>query len=166
MAYACPAAIAEPFRDGNVSFPTKESGMRVDLCRGSGRNRLLSTCQATLTAFMILITCVSCSTRTAEMREPSYRGVEPVQPFASRLSDEENRQLVQRRSDARPNLQHKQHRIPPPPRIAKVHVPDTTGTFALRRGLEKPTLPRLPDAEQDQLFQEFLEWRKRQTDIP
>src|SRR5260221_8979796 len=83
-----------------------ESGMHVDLHgRGTSRNRLLLTGQAIVPMLIILTTSVSCSRRAAEMPEPPYRIVERILPFSSSLSDDENRQLVQRRSDAKPNLQ-------------------------------------------------------------
>jgi hypothetical protein len=75
--------------------------MRVDLHkRGTSRNRLLLTGQAIMPALIILTTSVSCSKRAAEVSEPPYRIVERILPFCSSSSGEENRQLVQRRSDA------------------------------------------------------------------
>jgi hypothetical protein len=99
-----------------------ESGIGVDLQkRGASRHRLLLTGQAIVPVLIILTTTVSCSRRAAEMPEPPYRIVERILPFSSSSSDEENRQLVQRRSDARPTLQQDQHRASPPPKVAKVH---------------------------------------------
>src|SRR6266446_7682706 len=103
--------------------------MRVDLHeRDTSRNHLLLTGQAIVPVLIILTTTVSCSRRTAEMPESPYRIVERILPFSSRSSDEENRQLVQRRSDARPNLQQDQHGTSSPPKVAKVHAPDTSST--------------------------------------
>src|SRR5258708_10397628 len=110
-----------------------ESGMHVDLHgRGTSRNRLLLTGQAIVPMLIILTTSVSCSRRAAEMPEPPYRIVERILPFSSLLSDEENRQLVQRRPDAKPNLQHEQHRPSSPPKVATVHAPVTSSTSAHR----------------------------------
>src|ERR1700745_3130519 len=88
----------------NVSSPTKmEGGMGVDLHkRDASRNCLLLTGQAIVPVLIILTTTVSCSRRAAELPEPPCRIVEGILPFSSSSSDEENRQLVQRRSDARP----------------------------------------------------------------
>jgi hypothetical protein len=144
-----------------------ENGMHVDLHgRGTSRNRLLLTGQAIVPMLIILTTSVSCSRRAAEMPEPPYRIVERILPFSSRLSDEENRQLVQRRPDAKPNLQQEQHRTSSPPKVAKVHAPDTSSASAPRPGSGKTSPPPLLDREKEQLFQQFLEWRKRQTDVP
>jgi len=100
------------------------------------------------------------------MPGPSYQIVERILPFSSRLSDEENRQLVQRRSGARPNLQQEQRRTSSPSKVAKVHAPDTRSASAPRPASGKTNPPPLLDREKEQLFQHFLEWRKRQTDVP
>jgi len=143
-----------------------ESGMHVDLHRrDTSRNRLFLTGQAIVPALIILATSVSCSRRAAEMSEPPYRIVERILPFSSRLSDEENRQLVQRRADAKPNLQQEQHRTSSLPKVAKVHAPDTSSASAPRPPSGK-TNPPLLDREKERLFHQFLEWRKRQTDVP
>jgi hypothetical protein len=160
--------IAEPLPNANVSSPTKlEGGMRVDLHkRGTSRNLLLLTGQAIVPALIILTTSVSCSKRAAETSEPPYRIVERILPFSSGSSDEENRPLVQRRSEARPALQQDQHRTSSPPKVAKVHAPDTSSATAPRHASGKTNPPPLLDRDKEQLFQRFLEWRKRQTDVP
>ena len=141
--------------------------MRVDLHkRGTSRNRLLLTGQAIVPALIILAVSVSCARRAAEMSEPPYRIVERILPFSGSSSDEENRQLVQRRSDAKPALQEEPHRPPSPPKVAKVHAPDTGSATAPRHALGKTNPPPLLDRDNEQLFQQFLEWRKRQTDAP
>jgi len=134
--------------------------------RGTTGNRLLLICQAIVPALIILTTSVSCSRHAAEMPGPSYQIVERILPFSSRLSDEENRQLVQRRSGARPNLQQEQRRTSSPSKAAKVHAPDTRSASAPRPASGKTNPPPLLDREKEQLFQHFLEWRKRQTDVP
>jgi hypothetical protein len=141
--------------------------MRVDLHkRGTSRNRLLLTGQAIMPALIILTTSVSCAKRGAEVSEPPYRIVERILPFSSSSSGEENRQLVQRRSDAKPTLQQEQHRPPSPPKVAKVHAPDTSSATAPRHASGKTNSPPLLDRDKEQLFQQFLEWRKRQTEVP
>jgi hypothetical protein len=140
--------------------------MRVDLCRrGRRRSRLLLTGQAIVPPLIILMTSVSCSRRTAEMPEPPYRIVERILPFSSRLSDEENRQLIQGRSDAKSNPQQEQHRRSSP-KVAKVDASDASSTSGPRPASRKTNPPPLLDREKEQLFHEFLEWRKRHTDVP
>ena len=143
--------------------------MRVDLHRrdtSRNRNRLLLTGQAMVPVLIILTTSVSCSRRGAEMPEPPYRIVERILPFSSILSDEENRQLVQPRSDVKPNLQQEQHWTSSSPKVAKVHAPATSSRSVPRPASGKTNPPPPLDREKEQLFQHFLEWRKRQTDVP
>jgi len=99
------------------------------------------------------------------MPEPPHRIVERILPFSSHLSDEENRQLVQQPSDAKPNLQQEQHKISSPRKVAKAHAPDTSSASAPRPASGTRNPPPLLDREKEQLFQQFLEWRKRQTDV-
>jgi hypothetical protein len=135
--------------------------MHVDLHkRGASRNRLLLTGQAIVPALIILTTSVSCAKRAAEMSEPPHRIVERILPFSGTSSDEENRQLVQRA------LQQEPHRPPSPPKVAKVHALDTGSATAPRHASGKTNPPPLLDRDKEQLFQQFLEWRKRQTDVP
>jgi hypothetical protein len=57
----------------------------------------------------------------------------------------------------------KSHR---PPKSRR-YTPPITTEHLLRAVLQKnPNPPTLSDAEKEQLFQEFLEWRKRQTEVP
>jgi hypothetical protein len=100
------------------------------------------------------------------MQEPPYRVLERVLPFSSRLSDEENQQLAQRQVDEQSVRRAEQHRISPRPKVAKVHAPDTASAPASRRDLTRTNAPPLLDREKEQLFEQFLEWRSRQTDIP
>jgi hypothetical protein len=100
------------------------------------------------------------------MPEPPYRIVERILPFSSRSFDEENRQLVQQRSDVKPNLQQEEHRTSSPPKVAKVHAPDTSSASAPRHASGKTNPPPQRDRDKEQLFQQFLEWRKRRTDVP
>ncbi len=143
-----------------------ESGMLVDLRkRGTGRDRPLQSCRVIVSTLIILITCVGCSRRAAEMPEPPYRVVERMLPFSSRLIDSEN-QLPQRRFDRQPIPRAEQHRTFPP-KAPKVHTPDATRASALRPVSGKKNPPPLLDREKEQLFQQqFLEWRKGQTDMP
>jgi hypothetical protein len=48
-----------------------------------------------------------------------------------------------------------------------VRAPDTTGASLSHRILQKPNPPpRLDAAAKERLFQEFLEWQRRQGDMP
>jgi hypothetical protein len=141
--------------------------MFVDLRRrGNGRSRVLFTCQATVPMLIILMTSVSCSRPAADMPEPHYRMVERVLPFSSRLTDGENQQLAQRRVDGQPMLRAEQRRTSQPPQPAKVHAPETTRASPPRPASGKTNPPPLLNREKEQLFQQFLEWRSRQKDVP
>src|SRR5215470_10358699 len=141
--------------------------MRVDLrTRGTGRSHVRSTRQATVPTLMILMTLVSCSRPIANMSEPGYRVVPPELSFFSRLTDGENQQLAQRRVDEQSVHRAEQHRISPRPKVAKVHAPDTATAPPSRHDLQRANTPPLLDREKEQLFQQFLEWRSRQKDIP
>ena len=100
------------------------------------------------------------------MPEPSYRVVQPELSFFSRLTDGDNQQLAQRRVDEQSVHRAEQHRALPRPKVAKVHAPDTATAPASRRDLQRANTPPLLDREKEQLFEQFLEWRGRQKDIP
>jgi hypothetical protein len=143
--------------------------MRVDLrTRGTWRSRLCLTCQATALTLMILVTFVSCSRPMANMSEPqSYRVVQlPELSFFSRLTDGENQQLAQRRTDEQSVHRAEQHRALPRPKVPKVQASDTATAPASRRDLPRANTRPLLDREKEHLFEQFLEWRSRQKDIP
>jgi hypothetical protein len=141
--------------------------MRVDLHRwGARRNRLLATCQAIAPTLIILMTCVSCAKRAAEMQEPSYRIAEPALSLFSRLTDGENQHLPQRRVDEQPLHRAEQHRTSPPPKAAKLQTPETTRALPPRPVSGKTNPPPPLDRGKEQMFQEFLEWRNRKRDMP
>src|SRR5260370_8752760 len=144
-----------------------ESRMHVDLQRrGVSRKRLVLTGQAIVSALIILATSVSCSRRAAEMSEPPYRIIERILPFSSSLSDEENRHLVQRRSNAKPNLQQEQRRTSLPPKVAKVHAPDTSTATAPSHASGKTNPPPLLNREKHHLPQQSLNSPNRPRDVP
>jgi hypothetical protein len=141
--------------------------MRVDLrTRSTGRSRLRLTGQVTALTLMIIVAFVSCSRPMANMPEPSYRVVQPELSFFSRLSEGENQRLAQRRVDEQSVHRAEQHRALPRPKVATVHAPDTTTAPASRRDLLRANTPPLLDREKERLFEQFLEWRSRQKDIP
>jgi hypothetical protein len=116
-----------------------ENGMRVDL-RGRGGRRLLFSC-ATVPTLIILITTVSCSTPGPEMPLQRARIVEREQPRTSAS-----------------------------PKVATVNAPKATSASVTHPVSKKAnTPPRLGIQREQQLFQEFqefLEWRKRQKELP
>lgn len=141
--------------------------MRVDLLgRTRGSATFLSIYRATGPTLLILMTCLSCSTSPAEMSQPRYRVGGPALSFSDPLTEEDNRQSAHRRLNAHPTRRQDQHKIPPSPKLAKLHAPITTGASAAHRASDKPNPPTLSDAEKAELFQEFLEWRNRHPELP
>lgn len=152
------------FQATNVGSPTKmESGMRVDLhSRSIGAIAFRSPCRATVPVLLILMTCLSCSTPPAEMLEPRYG---PAFSLSDPLPQRDDGQSAHRTLHAQPALRQDQHKFRPFPKIASVHPPPA-GASAPRHASEKPKQSSLSDAQKNQLFQEFLEWRKLQTEVP
>ena len=145
-----------------------ENGMLVGLCRRrTRRDHLLLICQATVPTLMVLMTAVSCSAPTADMPQPRHRVIDRELPPSSRWTNEESQQLAQRGLDRRSILRWEQQRTSALSRVAKARAPDTTGASVSRRILRKPNPPPPLDAHaKERLFQEFLEWQRRQRDIP
>jgi hypothetical protein len=141
--------------------------MRVDLrTQSTGRSRFRLISQAAVPTLMILMTVVSCSRPMANMPEPSYRVALPALPFFSHSTDGENQQLAPRRVDEQSVHEAEQHRISPRLKVAKIRAPDAATAPASRRDLQKANTLPLLDREKEQLFEQFLEWRRRQKDIP
>jgi hypothetical protein len=147
--------------------------MRVDLhSRTTGSVTVLSICRATGPTLLILMTCLSCSTPSAETSQPRYRVGGPASLFSDALTEEDNQrsednlQSAHRRLNAHPTRRQDQHKIPPSPKLAKLHAPIMTGAPAPRRASDEPNPATLSDAEKAELFQEFLEWRKRHPELP
>ena len=126
-----------------------ENGMLVEL--RSRRDRLLFTCQATVPTFIILMTTVSCS--KPDMPEPRVGIFGPL--FSSPVIDTADQQVV-RRDKPQPKVQRVQPKTSASPKVATVDTPKAKKTN---------TPPRLDDKREHQLFQEFLEWRKRQKNL-
>ena len=148
-------------------LPAKmENSMRVDLRRrDSARDHFLLTYRATVPTLIVLLTAVTCSRPAAYMPQPRLGVVEHGLSFSGLVTDKENWQFVQR-SDRQPIPRRVQHQTFASPKVAKVHTPDTSSAPDSRHVLEKANTPRLLESEKDQLFRQFLEWRKRQTDVP
>jgi len=141
-----------------------ENGMFVDL-RGQGgrRDRILFACQATVPMLMILMTTVSCS-------RPADMPVGIVDLFSGREAP--NLQPVQR-DETPPKVRRPQPKTSPSPKVATVHPPKAAQPpNAPHRSVSPPaakkasTPQRANDQREQRLFQEFLEWRKRQKDLP
>jgi hypothetical protein len=110
--------------------------------------------------FLILMTTVSCS--RPDMPEPRVGIFEPT--FLSPVTETATQPSVQR-DKGQPKVQRVQPRTPASPKVATVHAPKATGASVSRHTLKKAnTPPRLDAQREQQLFQEFLEWRSRQKD--
>jgi hypothetical protein len=126
------------------------------------RDRLLFICQATVPTFIILMTTVSCS--RPDMPEPRVGIFGP--PFSSPVIDTADQQVVQR-DKRQPKVQRERPRISASPKVATVHAPKATGASVSRHASKKVnTPPRLNAQKERQLFEEFLEWRRRQKELP
>jgi len=135
-----------------------ENGMIVEL-RGRS-DRLLVTCQAMVPTLVILMTTVSCS--RPDMPEPRVGIFEPL--FSSPVIDTANRPVVQR-DKGQPKVQRGQPRTAASPKVATVHAPKAT-SVSRPTSKKAATPPRLDTQREQRLFQEFLEWRKRQKNLP
>src|SRR5262245_46470720 len=147
-----------------------ESGMLVKLGgRGGGNDRLLFACHAAVFPFVILMTTVSCS--KPDMPPPAPGILD--QWFSGSLSDPANTQSVQPDEEL-PRVQRERPKTSASRKVAVVHGPKQTKTSAARPVAKKAstppskkasTPPRTDAQREQQLFQEFLEWRKRQNNL-
>jgi len=138
--------------------------------RSGGRDRLLFACQATVSTFVILMTTVSCS--RPDMPQPPAGIFDPW--FSGLVTDDANTQLAQP-DEAQLKIQRERPKASASRKVAVVHPPKPTKTSISRPASKKATTPPSKKAttppppnvqEEQQLFQEFLEWRKRQGDLP
>jgi len=111
------------------------------------------------------MTTVSCSTPDAPQ---SRTGIFERAPFLFDPVTEEGDTRSVQRDEGQPKVQRVQPKTSASPKVATVHAPKaTTGKSGSRPASKKAnTLPRLDPQREQQLFQEFLEWRKRQKDLP
>lgn len=137
--------------------------MLVELRGRSGRrDRLLFACQATASTLVLLMTTVSCS--RPDMPQPPAGIFDPW--FSGSVTDPANTQLVQPDEEL-PKVQRERPKTSGLRKVAVVHGPKPIGKPASRATSKKAsTRPRLDVQKEQQLFEEFLEWRKRQTDLP
>jgi hypothetical protein len=105
------------------------------------------------------------------MPQPYVEIVEP-ELFSAPVMEAPRRKLVQG-DEAHPKSRREQPKTPAlrkvatSRKIATEHAPSTTSPAVSGRAAKKAKTPSRPDAQEDeQLFQEFLEWRRRQTDLP
>ena len=115
--------------------------------RGTRRDCFRFTLQATVTTLLILMTTVSCSTLGFDERGPL---------FSLPFFDAPNQQSVQQ-GEGKPKVQGVQPKSSTSPKIAKVNAPKTKNAN---------TPARVDAQEEQQLYQEFLEWRKSQKGQP
>jgi hypothetical protein len=127
---------------------------------GGRRARLLAICRATVPALIILITIVSCSGPPANLPPPI---AEFVELFSG--TEAPKQQLVQQNE-----AQSKVRRVQPKTSTSKApteNAPKATSQSVARPAAKKANTSPASDAQSEQqLFQEFLEWRKRQKGQP
>jgi hypothetical protein len=125
-----------------------ENGMLVELReRGTRRDCILFTLQAAAITLLILMTTVSCATFGFDERSPSFS-----LPFFDAPNEQSGQQGA-----GQPKVQRVQLKNSTSPKIAKVNAPKT----------KKTNTPARVDAqEEQQLYQEFLQWQKSRKDQP
>ena len=148
------------------------------LRRGGTRHRLFFVCQATVPTLVILMTTMSCS--KPDMPQPVVGIVELL--FPDRVTDGADRQMVQR-GEGKAKVQREQpktstspkgvsreasKKVSTPPRLDAQREQQAFQEFLEWRRRQKATSTSVSlDAQREQqLFQEFLKWRRRQTDQP
>ena len=141
--------------------------------RGGSRDRILFISRATLPTLMILMTTVSCS--RPDMPQPRVGIFEP-ELFSGLVTEEPERQLI-RGDEAQPKIRREQpktsvsRKVAPERKVATVRTPKATSPSGSGRASKKAnTPPRLNTQKEhqreQQLFYEFLEWRKQQLGLP
>ena len=129
--------------------------MLVELLRRGGTRDRFFFVQATVPTLIILMTTMSCSKH--DMPQPVVQIAELL--FPDQVTDGANRQVVQS-GEGRAKVQREQPRTSTSPKVAKA-----ASTPVSREASKKvSTPPRLDTQRERELFQEFLEWRRRQTD--
>ena len=121
---------------------------------GGRRDRLLFICRATVPA-LILITAVSCAGPGADMPLPNI-----VELFTGGATEAPNQKLVQQ-DEAQPKARRGQPKASTSPKVANEQAPKVASGSASRPASKKAST----DAQKEQqLYQEFLEWRKNQRE--
>jgi hypothetical protein len=82
------------------------------------------------------------------------------------VTNEPKQKLVQR-DEAQPKVRRELPRTSASPKVATAHAPNATSRSVSHPTSKKAnTPPRLDAQKEQQLFQKFLEWRRRQKDLP
>src|SRR5262249_33993428 len=122
------------------------------------------TCKAIVSTLIILVTTASCS--RPDMPQPRIGIFQREPSFSGRVTDAANPQLAQR-DDGQSRVRPRQPRTAISPKVATVRAPKATSQSVQRPAAKKASTPaQLDEKREQQLFQEFLEWRKRQTVQP
>ena len=123
------------------------------------RDRLLFICQATVPALIVLATTVSCSGPGVDM-PPPVAGI--VELFT--VTEAPNQQPAQQ-DEAQPKARRGQPKASTSTKVAKEQSPKAASQSASLPASKKASTQRELDAQKEQqLYQEFLEWRKNRTE--
>jgi hypothetical protein len=105
------------------------------------------------------------------MPQPYVEIVEP-ELFSAPVTEAPRRKLVQG-DEAHSKIRREQPKTSASPKVATARkitterAPNATSPAVSGRAAKKAKAPPRPDAQEDeQLFQEFLEWRRHQTNLP
>jgi hypothetical protein len=147
-----------------------ENGMLFDLrMRGGSRDRPPFASQTILPTLIILMTTAGCS--RPEIPQPRV-GIVEFELFPGLVTEVPKRQLVQE-EEAHPKIRREtpktsvSRNVATSRKVATAHAPKATSPSVSGRVSKKANTPARPDAQSEQrLFQEFLEWRKQQKDLP
>lgn len=130
--------------------------------RNGRRDRLLFTYKATVPTLIVVMTTMSCS--RPDMPQPRTGIFETF--FLDPVPDAASTRSVQR-DEGQPKVQRARPKTSASPKVATVHAPKATSASGPRPVPKKANTPTRLDAQRErQLFEEFLEWRKRQKGLP
>jgi len=124
------------------------------------RDRRFFTYRATVLAPIVLLTTVSCSTLPDDIQQPLLGfadfGFAECDLFSGLVTEE----------DVLPNVRREQPSTSATPKVATVRAPNATSRSVPGDASKKANTPppRLDTQKERQLFNDFLEWRRRQTD--
>jgi hypothetical protein len=89
-----------------------------------------------------------------------------IELFSGGVTDAPKQQLVQQ-DGAHSKVRNGQPKASASPKVPTEHAPKATSRSVPRPAAKKVDAPPLLDAQREQqLYQEFLEWRSRQKDLP
>src|SRR5215475_7302635 len=122
---------------------------------GGRRDRLLFICRATVPALIVLMTIASCAGPGADMPLPNI-----VELFTGSATEAPNQKVVQQ-DEAQPKARRGQSKAPTSPKVASEQASKATSQSASRSTSKKASTEA---QKEQQLYREFLEWRKTQRD--